>query len=119
MKRKLLSLTLGLTCLWGLFLTPSAGAAQTVTLNFTMDEGVAWVAAEATAPLSAIEIKVMAPGPGSSRRLWQTCRFSASDAQTYRCGIDVGTPSAEKQEGTWAAKVFSGGVRVARMTFTL
>ena len=122
MKRKLLSLTLGLTAISSLFLVaaPSAGAAVTTSVGVTRSQGISWVEADSSGAVSAFEIKIMAPGSGQGRRLWQTCRFTGTDAGIYRCGIDTtdGSPALQR-EGTWAAKVFSGGVRVARTTFTL
>lgn len=98
------------------------GTAQAATaLEVTSSGGTTWASATTTEAVDGLQIKIYAPKANSARRtLWQKCTFSGAYAGIHQCGIDSSSGSlAEKRDGTWVVKVFAGGVRVARTTFTL
>ena len=119
MTKKFWSLLVGMVSVCSLFLAPAAQAAEAPSVSFTLDADIAWVEVVATDSVEGLKVKIMAPG-NRSRTLWQTCRFAGTDAGTYRCGFDAAQGSlAQKREGTWLAKVVSGGTQVAVARFTL
>lgn len=111
--------TLGAILVAMMVLSGTAQAATTLEVTKTRD--TTWAMATTTETVDGLQIKIYAPNANSTRRsLWQTCTFSGTYAGTHQCGIDSSVGSlADKREGTWVAKVFAGGVRVARTTFTL
>ena len=121
MSKKLWSLLLGMILVGSVFLAPAAQAAEAPFVTVVTEADIAWVEVLASEVVSGLKIKIMAPGArSSSRTLWQTCRFADSQPGLYRCGIDASEGSlAQKREGTWAAKVISGGAQVASARFTL
>lgn len=125
--KKALAATIGAFALAAALAVPAQAstqvpsAAATAALEVTSSSGTTWAAATTAQASEGLQIKIFAPKQGSHRRmLWQKCSFSGSYAGTYKCGIDTSKGSlAQKREGTWVAKVFAGGVRVARTSFTI
>lgn len=119
MTKILWSLLLGMISVFSLFLAPAAQAAEAPSVAVALEADIAWVEVAAAEPVEGLKVKIMAPA-GRSRTLWQTCRFAGTEAGTYRCGLDAAQGSlAQKREGTWLAKVISGGTQVAVARFTL
>lgn len=112
--------TLGALLVAMMVLSGSAAHASAV-VEVTSDRGTTWASAVTTEAVDGLQVKIYAPKANSDRRsLWQTCTYSGAYAGNYRCGIDSSKGSlAQKREGTWLVKVFAGGVRVARTTFTI
>lgn len=96
-------------------------AHASAAVEVTSTQGTTWASATTTEVVEGLQVKLYTPKGDSGRRtLWQKCTFSGAYVGTYRCGIDSAQGSlAQKLEGRWVAKVFAGGVRVARTTFTL
>lgn len=119
MSKKSLSLLVGMVSVCSLFLAPAAQAAEAPSVTLSVDADIAWVEVLATDSVEGLKVKIMAPG-NRGRTLWQTCRFAGTGAGAYRCGFDAAEGSlAQKREGTWLAKVISGGTQVAVARFTL
>lgn len=104
-----------------ILLLTGSSAHATPTLDVSSSSELTWINATTTEASDGLEIKIRAPKLKSRGRvLWQTCRFSGSTPGTYRCGIDTSKGSlAQNREGRWVAKVFAGGVQVARTAFTI
>ena len=116
---KFWSLLLGMISVGTLFVAPAAHAAEAPSVTVAKEADIAWIEVLATDSVEGLKVKVMAPG-GKSHSLWQTCRFAGTEAGTYRCGFDAAQGSlAQKRQGTWVAKVISGGTQVAVARFTL
>lgn len=98
----------------------AAHAAEPTSIETRAQGGIAWIDAIVAAPSDDLQIRIMAPERNGHRRTWQTCRFAQVTVGAYSCGIDASTGSlAGRQTGTWIAKVFIGGERVARAAFSL
>ncbi len=122
MKKALLLTGFVLTAL----LSASAALAATAprpTITVTVKDEVLWVAADLDGAENNgdVELRLMAPKRSdAARSLFQTCRFSFSDAADYRCGVDVAAGShALRREGAWVAKLVVGGDLVAKQKFSV
>lgn len=103
-----------------MLLTGSVAHAAPV-LEVSPSGDTTWVSVTTSEVSEGLVVKLLAPKERSTgRSLWQTCRFSGTVAGTHKCGIDTSEGSlAQQREGTWVVKVFAGGTRVARSSFTI
>ena len=95
-------------------------ASATTTQELVRSDTTLWAEANVDGP-GSVTITIMAPErDGEGREVWQRCRFTAADAGTYRCGIDIAEGSlAEAREGTWLSKVSVDGEVASRARFTI
>ena len=103
-----------------MMLTASVAQAAPV-LDVSPSGDTTWVSVTTTDLSEGLVVKILAPnGRSTGRSLWQTCRFSGTVTGTHKCGIDTSEGSlAQQREGSWVVKVFAGGARVARGSFTI
>ena len=99
-------------------MAPAASAAT--TQEIVRSDTTLW--AEATVEDAApVTITILAPkADGEGREVWQRCRFTAVDAGTFRCGVDVTEGSlAAARKGYWVSKVSVDGDVASRTRFTI
>ena len=99
-------------------ITGSASAA--VTQEVVRTDLTLWTQAEVDGP-GTVTVTIMAPSAdGEGREVWQRCRFRATEAGTYRCGIDVSEGSlAAARQGKWISKVAVDGTLSSKVKFSI
>lgn len=97
----------------------AAQAEGAATVALRQEAGTTW--ADATSSGGNVRVVFLAPRTKSGvREVWQSCRFSSTQAGTYSCGIDTSNGSlAERREGGWLVKVFLGETLATKTRFTL
>ena len=115
--RRFAGLVLGVAAVTVLIASPASAA---VSQEVVRSGATLWT--EATVDgAGVVTVTIMAPqADGEGREVWQRCRFQATEAGTYRCGIDVSEGSlAAARKGVWTSKVSVDGTMFSKMRFSI